>query len=257
MNRLLKTRVLVYVAVIIGIMVLGTFIYGQEKPPATDTAAAAGAPGAEAPPPKPQTLWGLYLAGGMFMWPMSMGLVAALTLIFEHFWNIQFVKLVPQKHGGALIEKAKEKNADEIKALCEGKNDIFSTVVSATLDKISHGKDVIEKILGDVGSREILALQRKISWLAIIAVLEPMMGLLGTVAGMIAAFNVIAAGGAGKPALLAKGVSEALITTAWGLIIAVPVMLIQFIFKTKVQRITVALETFATDFVDALAGTAK
>ena len=186
------------------------------------------------------------------MLPMSLGLVAALTLIFEHLWNIQFVKLVPQKHGNALLEKAGEKNLDEIKNLCAGKSDFFSKVVSACSEKFSHGKEVIEKIIGETGAREILALQRKISWLAIIAVLEPMMGLLGTVTGMIGAFNVIAAGGAGKPALLAKGVSEALITTAWGLIIAVPVMLIQFIFKTKVQRITVALETFATDFVDLL-----
>lgn len=237
---------------LIGYMVLLLLmgcVFGGIVPSYAEDAAAAGAKG--------QTFWGLMVAGGICMWPIMLGSVAMVALIIEHIVTLQFKKIVPQKLISNIHQHLTENRIDEVKALVDKGENPISRIAKAGLEKAGHGREIITEIVGETGSREVLAMNRKISWLSIIAVLEPMFGLLGTVTGMITAFNVIAAGGAGKPALLAKGVSEALITTAAGLIIGIPAMLIHFIFKNKVQRLTVAIETFATDFVDLISGGGK
>ncbi len=237
---------------LIGYMVLLLLmgcVFGGIVPSYAEDAAAAGAKG--------QTFWGLISAGGIWMWPIMLGSVAMVALTIEHIVSLQFKKVVPQKLISDVHEHLKGNRLEDVKNLVEGRQDSVSRIVQAGLEKAGHGREVITEIVADIGSREVLAMNRKISWLSIIAVIEPMLGLLGTVTGMISAFNVIAAGGAGKPALLAKGVSEALITTAAGLIVGIPAMILHFIFKNKVQRLTVAIETFATDFVDLLSRSEK
>ena len=241
MNKV-KYRVICYMVLL---LLIGC-VFGGIVPSYAEDVAAAEAKG--------QTFWGLMVSGGIWMWPIMLGSVAMVALTIEHIVSLQFKKVVPQKLISDIHEHLKGNRLEDVKNLVEGQQNSVSRIVQAGLEKAGHGREVITEIVSDTGSREVLGMHRKISWLSIIAVIEPMLGLLGTVTGMIAAFNVIAAGGAGKPALLAKGVSEALITTAAGLIVGIPAMVLHFIFKNKVQRLTVAIETFATDFVDLLSG---
>ncbi len=245
MNKV-KYRVICYMALIllIGFVLRGIGpSYAQQETPQPEV--------------KGMTFWGTMVAGGICMWPIMLGSVAMLALTIEHIVTLQIKKVAPQKLISDIHQHLKENRLEDVKNLVEGRQNPIAKIVRGGLEKAGHGREVISETVADIGSREVLGMQRKISWLSIIAVIEPMLGLLGTVTGMITAFNVIAAGGAGKPALLAKGVSEALITTAAGLIIGIPAMVLHFIFKNKVQSITVAIETFATDFVDLLSGGEK
>ena len=113
---------------------------------------------------------------------------------------------------------------------------------------MTRGKDVIKEAMLDKGRRIVGDMTQKLSYLADVAVISPMVGLLGTVLGMIQAFNVIAfQTGAVKPILLAGGISKAMVTTATGLIIAIPAMIFYSYFRGKVQNITSQLENISTE----------
>ena len=266
MARSLMRRICVYVMLMAVSIAAISISYGQEE--AEEEAGG-------------MTFLGLIKSGGFIMVPILLGSVAMVALSIEHALTLQFKKVVPEEFKKGIKEVIKEKQIDmaKVKSLSgkrtvplltqillrvgrkgkgieETESDIgaspVSRIVLAALEKVGHGRKVVEETISDIGSREVLSMQRKISWLSIIAVVAPMLGLLGTVTGMIRAFQQIVVSGTGKPSLLAQGVSEALITTAAGLIVAIPAMLAHFMFKHRVQGITVAIESFSTDFVDDL-----
>ena len=108
--------------------------------------------------------------------------------------------------------------------LCENEPSFFTRVCGAGIAKIGHHFDTIEKSIQEMGDEESIKLHQKIGWLSLIANVAPMMGLLGTVSGMVSAFNTIAnSAGQASPAELAKGISQALLTTMFGLIVGIPV----------------------------------
>jgi biopolymer transport protein ExbB len=107
--------------------------------------------------------------------------------------------------------------------LCENEPTFFTRICGAGVSKIGHDFEVIEKSIEEMGDEESVKLHQKIGWLAVISNVAPMMGLLGTVWGMVAAFRVIASsGGQASPADLAAGISVALLTTLFGLLVAIP-----------------------------------
>jgi biopolymer transport protein ExbB len=107
--------------------------------------------------------------------------------------------------------------------LCENEPSFFTRICGAGVSKIGHSFEVIEKSLEEMGDEEAIKLHQKIGWLALIANVAPMMGLLGTVGGMVTAFQTIASSaGQASPAELAEGISAALLTTMFGLIVAIP-----------------------------------
>ena len=231
------------------VLILGAapFVYAQERDIVAEEEAAVKEGGI--------TFFGLLKAGGFIMWPIALGSVAMVALIIEHGITLQTKKILPPAFEESVKNMIREQRLEEARQFCDESAAPIARITKEALGKLSYGREATEQVVGDVGSREVLALNRKISWLSVIGVLEPMLGLLGTVTGMIAAFQVISAGGAGKPALLAKGVSEALITTAAGLTVAIPAMLGHFIFKNIVQKLNVNIEIFSTNLIDFLFGT--
>ncbi|HPN72971.1 MAG TPA: MotA/TolQ/ExbB proton channel family protein [Candidatus Omnitrophota bacterium] len=122
-------------------------------------------------------------------------------------------------------------------------------VFYAGLSRVSRGPVIVKEAIEDEGKREIDGLWRKLGYLADIAAIAPMVGLLGTVLGMIQAFNVIAfQAGSVKPVLLASGISKAMVTTAGGLIIAVPAMIFYSYFRGIVETVSARLENISTEF---------
>jgi len=149
--------------------------------------------------------------------------VVALAVIIENFVSLNRDKLAPPELIDEIQALFEDEQYQEAMELCENEPNYFTRVCGAGIAKIGHSFPVVEKAMEEMGDEESIRLHQKIGWLSLIANVAPMMGLLGTVNGMVSAFNAIAeTGGQADPADLAKGISEALLTTLFGLIVAIP-----------------------------------
>jgi biopolymer transport protein ExbB len=149
--------------------------------------------------------------------------VVALAVIIENMVSLKRDKLAPPELIDEIQALFDDGQYQEAMELCENEPTFFTRIAGAGVSKIGHSFDVISQSIAEMGDEESIRLHQKIGWLALIANVAPMMGLLGTVLGMIAAFNVIAASaGQANPADLAAGISQALLTTMFGLSVAIP-----------------------------------
>ena len=149
--------------------------------------------------------------------------IVALAVIIENFVSLKRDKLAPADLIDEVQALFDEEQYQEAMELCENEPTFFTRVAGAGIAKIGHSFDVIEQAISEMGDEESIRLHQKIGWLSLIANVAPMMGLLGTVGGMIEAFNTIAdSGGQANPAELAGGISKALLTTMFGLVVAIP-----------------------------------
>jgi len=177
--------------------------------------------------------------------------VAALALTIEHIITIRRDKIVPPELIDELEALFEEEEYQEALELCESEPNFLTNILSAGLPKINAGFEAMEKAMDEVSEEETIKLQQKISWLNLIANLAPMMGLLGTVYGMIVAFNEITKLGPNvTPADLSTGISAALVTTMLGLIVAIPTMAAFFYFRNKVIKVSLELAAIADDLVE-------
>ena len=127
-----------------------------------------------------------------------------------------------------------------------------ATVLHAGLLRLDRGIEHVEKSIEESGAIEMAFLERGLVWLSTVANLAPLVGFLGTVSGMIRAFNDIAAAGDVDPSVVAGGISEALITTASGLVVAIPVQAAYNFFLSKIDKIIIDLQESSNQFVDDL-----
>jgi biopolymer transport protein ExbB len=148
--------------------------------------------------------------------------VVALAVIIENLVSLKRDKLAPPEIIDELEALFDEGQFQEAMELCESEDTLLTRTVSAGIGKIGHTFAAMEKSLEEMGDEEAVKLHQKIGWLSLIANVAPMMGLLGTVSGMVAAFRVIATSKNPDPAELADGISMALLTTLFGLIVAIP-----------------------------------
>ena len=188
--------------------------FAQEAAEAADTASEA--PG--------MTVGGLIKASGIFGWLLIGLSVVALAVIIENFISLKREKLAPPELIDEIQALFDEGQYQEAMELCENEETFLTRICGAGISKIGHPFEVIEKSIEEMGDEEAVKLHQKIGWLSLIANVAPMMGLLGTVFGMVIAFNTIAStGGNANPAELAGGISQALLTTLFGLVVAIPV----------------------------------
>ncbi len=149
--------------------------------------------------------------------------VIALAVIIENMVTLKRDKLAPPDLIDEVQALFDEGQYQEAMELCENEPCFFTRIAGAGITKVGHQFEVIEQSITEMGDEESIRLHQKIGWLALISNVAPMMGLLGTVGGMIKAFNAIASsGGQANPAELAVGISEALLTTMLGLSVAIP-----------------------------------
>lgn len=202
---------------------------------------------------KGMTLWQMIVAGGWLMFVLlglSIGVVALISYFFIAFKK---EKLIPDaffNESRSLLEKNKY---DDARNLCNTSDNLVSGVVLAGLDRLDHDKLVIKEAMEDEGRRGVDGLWQKLSYLSDIAVIAPLVGLLGTVFGMIQAFNVIAfETGTVKPIMLAAAIAKAMINTASGILVAVPAMIFFAYFRGIVQDITCRLETASEDLFHSM-----
>jgi biopolymer transport protein ExbB len=175
---------------------------------------------AEGPPS--QSVGDIIAGGGIIGGVIILLSVVALALVIENLVSLKRDKLAPPDLVDELEALFDERSFQEAMDLCEGESTLLTSVVSAGIGKIGHSFEVIEKSLEEMGDEEAIKLHQKIGWISIIANVAPMMGLLGTVSGMVAAFRVIATSKNPDPSELADGISMALLTTLFGLVVAIP-----------------------------------
>ena len=177
--------------------------------------------------------------------------VAMVALIIEHFVNIKRDKIVPPETIDELEALLQEQQYQEALELCESEKNFVTAMIGAALPKMSHGFDEMRDAAMNAATVEIAKLNQKISYLNLLANLGPMLGLFGTVYGMVSAFGqIVALGAAVTPADLAGGVQQALITTVDGLLVAMPCIGFGFYFKNKVIAISNDLVSIGEDMLE-------
>ncbi|MEQ8765849.1 MAG: MotA/TolQ/ExbB proton channel family protein [Planctomycetota bacterium] len=207
--------------------------------------------GAKAPAGGSTTLGDIFKNAGIIGWLIVLLSVVGMGLVIEHFITVRRDKLAPPELIDEVEALLEEKEYQEALELCESEPNYFTNVVAAGLPKISASFEAMEKSIEEAGEEEAVRLHQKISWLSLIANVAPMMGLLGTVAGMIEAFNVIAAQqGQASPADLAGGISGALITTMFGLIVAIPITAFFFFFRNRVVKTVIEVGAIVEDLFE-------
>jgi biopolymer transport protein ExbB len=186
------------------------------------------------------------------MWPIIACSIAAVGILLERLWTLQRKRVLPEeliKRVSQLAE-TNQVNPKVIEAL--EKNSPLGRVMAAALANRDRGRDIMMERVQDTGRHVVHELERFLNSLGTIASISPLLGLLGTVAGIINAFNAVMLGGMGDPRALAGGISEALITTAGGLAVAIPAFIAYRYLRGKVERIVIDMEKIAVSFADSL-----
>jgi len=197
-------------------------------------------------------MWEIVRAGGPFMWPIIICSVAAVGILLERLWTLQRKRVLPQDLIKKVTDLAERNqvNPKVIEAL--EKNSPLGRVLAAALANRHRGHEIMMERVEDTGRHVVHELERFLNSLGTIASISPLLGLLGTVTGIIRAFNAVMLGGMGDPRLLAGGISEALVTTAGGLAVAIPSFIAYRYLRGKVERIVVEMEKIAVTFADTL-----
>ncbi len=195
-------------------------------------------------------------AGGWLMIPILLSSVIALAICIERLIALKTSKVAPSGLVQTLFQqiKAGQMNAEKLRALRSSSH--LGHVLAAGLMNAKAGRDIMKDSIQDAGSQVVHELERFLNTLGTIAAIAPLMGLLGTVIGMISVFTEIVTQGTGNAGALAGGISQALITTAAGLTVAIPALVMHRYLHGRVDAIVVRMEQDANRLVDALHGNA-
>jgi biopolymer transport protein ExbB len=187
----------------------------------------------------------VFEAGGPLMWPLLLFSLLTVAIIIERMVNLRAGRILDPKiveRVTALAEGGQVKRARQV---CKEHPGIFTNIVAAGLELVDQGELVAKDAVEDAGRRETSRLGRYLGALGTIAAVAPLLGLLGTVTGMIEVFDTIAKSGAGHAGELSSGISQALITTATGLLVAIPALIAHSVFSGKVANLVTELEDAA------------
>ena len=192
----------------------------------------------------------IFRAGGIIGGVIITLSVVGLALIIEHAISVSRDKLAPPDVIETIESHLDNNDVQGAYEFCEQNPNYLTNIMVAALPKVSHGFDSMEQAASDVGEEEAIKLHAKISWLSLIGNIAPLLGLLGTVSGMLTAFGVIENSTNPNPAELAGGIKEALVTTMLGLVVAVPVMVGFFFFRNRVVKIVLEISAITEDMLD-------
>lgn len=193
-------------------------------------------------------------AGGWLMIPILLCSVASVAIIVERFWSLQSKKIAPLNLVAQVWQWYKSNSLDENRIDALSSNSPLGRILAAGLMNRNHPREVMKESIEDTGRQVVHELERFLNSLGTIAAITPLLGLLGTVIGMIKVFTAIMSHGVGNPSVLAGGISEALITTAAGLFVAIPTLIFYRYFRGKVDSLVLRMEEEALKIVDVMHG---
>jgi len=226
-------------------------VHGQEKSTKVPTAKQ----------PKDKTLLDTFYAGGALMWPLLACSIGTAAVTVYCFIQINGRKMLPHSQGEAVGQFMQMRDASSAYSLCHSQPNVFANTMAAALLKVNFERDLankasMEQAAGETLANEETKLNLWVNYLNVFATIGPMLGLLGTVTGMIASFDMLAAGKS-EPADLAGGIGEAMITTAGGLFVGIPAMFLYFYFRNLLQINMANIQKRVTFMLDLLSGEIK
>lgn len=198
------------------------------------------------------TLVDLFRKGGGMMWLLLAVAVLSIAIIIERLYTLFKIRTNPKKFVEKLINTIEDKGIDEGIALCSSHPSSVAKICLAGLEKAGKPREIIEEAIAEKSASELAFLDRGMIYLGSFATIAPILGFLGTVTGMIKAFNAVAQMGEVEPTYVAAGISEALITTATGLLIAAPVAFAHAFFSSRINAYTRDMEESANRLLEYL-----
>jgi biopolymer transport protein ExbB len=191
-------------------------------------------------------------AGGWLMFPIILCSIAVIAISVERYWTLSPEKIAPRYLLAQLWSWLKNNQLDAGKMKELRGNSDLGKILAAGLSNSKHGREVMKDSIQEAANQVVHDMERYLGALGTIAAIAPLLGLLGTVLGMIKVFTAIMVQGTGNASVLAGGISEALITTAAGLCVAIPAMILHRHFLRRVDGLMVIMEQDAVKLVDAL-----
>lgn len=220
-------------------------------------------PADNTPPPQKKTLWEEWIRPlGWCGWPLAACSIGVVTMIILNSRMVTRKNLLPMAVVIPLRTAAEQRDVGQMYSLCRATPNLFTKGLLPGLRKINPddpaaSKEAMESAIAESVGREEAQVSFWINFLSLFASISPMIGLLGTVSGMIGAFGKIGLGGMGRPEQLAENIKEALFTTAAGLMIAIPAIFAFFLFRNNLSRIIREAEALYSEIMDALTGSSN
>ncbi|WP_263079985.1 MotA/TolQ/ExbB proton channel family protein [Endozoicomonas sp. Mp262] len=196
----------------------------------------------------------LVKSGGWLMLPILLCSVMAMAIIVERLWTLRPSRIAPGDTLSQVWQWIKNNELDSVKVAGLREESPLGEILAAGITNARSGRDIMKESIEEQAGRVIHELECYLNTLGTIAAITPLLGLLGTVIGMIDVFSVIMVQGTGSAAVLAGGISKALITTAAGLTIAIPSLIFHRYFTRRVDELVVTMEQEATKLVEVLQG---
>ncbi len=199
----------------------------------------------------------LFIDGGGFMWPILGIFVIGLVFVIERLVHLVGGLGAGVDFTNSIAETAKSSSIEQAKSECEASKGPVANICLNALDRADRGVDEAQTALENVGSIEMASLEKNMTWISLCIATAPMLGFLGTVWGMIQAFNDIKAANDISPAVVAGGISVALLTTAFGLVVAIVLQLLQNACLYIIDNQIVTMQKSATLLLNALKDNSK
>ena len=225
------------------------------KEPAATGQAAAGTAAGTAEDEHPESWWDFVVFGGLLMYPIGICSLLWLTFLGERLIYLRPSRIIPAVFTRQIEELEPGKlDADKVEALCEANPCSAARVIHTAVEHIGETREEIELAVNNTAQREIHLMRRYIRVFAVIAAVAPLLGLLGTVTGMIQAFREVASSGLGSGQALAPGIYKALVTTAGGLVVAIPTLMTHYWMMSRVEAFVHRIDNLVVDFVEKFRG---
>lgn len=196
----------------------------------------------------------LIQAGGWLMLPIIVCSILAMAIVGERAWTLRRSRIIPQHLVAQVWHLLKKRKLDSAQLAQLRSGSPLGRILAAGLANRHHERAIMLESIEDAGRHEVHGLERYLNMLGTIAAISPLLGLLGTVIGMIKVFGAIQVQGLGNTGALAGGISEALITTAAGLLVAIPALMAYRYFRRHVDGLVVEMEQEALKLVEVMHG---
>ena len=197
-------------------------------------------------------MWEMILAGRYMMIPIILASMVGMAVLIERIYVLRQGSIIVPEIAEAVMTLSASQDLSVAYAICERRPGPFATLVKSGLDHANNDWTIIRDVLEETGRQEATRLTRRLGVLETVAAVSPLLGLLGTVLGMIRVFATISAAGLGNPETLSSGISEAMVTTAAGLIIGIPALVAYNWLNGRADRIIFDLEFYSSKVLDTL-----
>jgi len=193
-----------------------------------------------------------FVAGGIFMIPLFLVALVGFIFIIERGWTLYRARVNTRRLIGTIITTLRADGVQAAAEECQKVRGPIAAILYSGLQKADRGREAVEKAIATAGTIEMSFLERGLIWISSVTTIAPLMGFLGTVSGMINAFDAIAASEQVNAKLVASGISEALITTATGLIVAIPATIGYNYFVSTIDRFVIEMEETSAELIEEL-----